>query len=258
MSYFGEMPNRMLRLAGLVLLAAVALCGCSGLANFDVPETPSAETAPELYTPTPAVDSEYRFAPGDKLRIVSYYDEQLNQSVTVRPDGRISLLLLDDIKVAGMTPEQLDDIVTAGYSRVVKSPEITVVVDQTANREIYLGGEVQVQSSQELTGPRTVTQAVTMAGGFLPTANPEEVLILRKQADGQFKTFKHNVVAVLNNQIPDVYLQRNDIVYVPKSKIADVDLWVEQYINQVIPRAILVTFQYGKLKTNQGSLTVKQ
>ena len=245
----------MLMVKELVLVAAFStLAACSGLVKFDVPDVPDLETAPELYAP--AVDDEYRFSPGDKLRIVSYYDKQLNQELVVRPDGRISLLLLDEIKVLGMTPSELDRLVSEGYSQVVESPEITVVVDESADRTIYLGGEIQLQSSQNMTTPRTVVQAVTMAGGLLPTANAEQVLIMRRQPDGQFKTYKHNLVRVFNNELPDVYLQRNDIVFVPKTRISDIDLWVEQYINQIIPSAVLVSYQYSKVKTSGSDIQI--
>jgi protein involved in polysaccharide export with SLBB domain len=236
----------MIRVFIIIVLAAL-LPGC--VSNYPVPEVPDKQAAPHLYVPV--VENEYRFQVGDSLSIRSYFDPQLNQDVFVRPDGRISLLLLGDVFVVGMTPSDLDKKVTQAYRRVVDSPEITVVLKETSNSSVYLGGEVKEPSVQPLRGQLTLLQSVTLAGGFLPTANLNQVLLLRKQPDGSFKTFKLDAEKVLTNKVPDIYLQRYDIVYIPKSTIANVDLFVEQYINRIIPSSI--RFTYGWIESKDDS-----
>ncbi len=92
---------------GMVAAAVLPLLGCVTYPTELVPATPSAETAPDLYHP--ALESEYLIEAGDNLLIQSYYDPLLKQTATVRPDGRISLLLVGDIQAAGKTPSELHD-----------------------------------------------------------------------------------------------------------------------------------------------------
>jgi polysaccharide export outer membrane protein len=103
-------------------------------------------------------------------------------------------------------------------------------------------------------------QGITQAGGFLNTANKEQVLIVR-QIDGQhYRTLQANAKLALRNEAPEIYLRRHDIVYVPKTAIANADLFVEQYINQLVPRAVntVFGFQYslGGAVINGGGTTV--
>ena len=236
----------------LITALTVALSGCNNLLiNPDVSPAPAKDEAPGIYIPP--VESEYRIQVGDRLAIASYYDPNLNQEVMVRPDGRISLLVMGDVDVAGITPTELDKIVTDAYGRVVDSPEITVIVKETANSGVYIGGEVRNQALQPLRGNMTAIQAITSAGGFLTTANRKQVLILRQQRDGQFQTYQMNMERVLLGEIPDVYLQRTDVIYVPKSTIANINQFVEQYINQIIPRSVQFTFAYQRIRTDQDS-----
>lgn len=234
----------------LVMLVVVSLfAGCAS--DSSVPEIAGKEALPSLYVPV--VESEYRFQVGDSLAIRSYYDPQLNQEVFVRPDGCISLLFMGDVNVVGMTPSKLDEIVTDAYRGIVQSPEVTVVLKETSGSSVYLGGEVKHPSVQPLRGQLTLLQSIALAGGFLSSANLNQVLLMRKQTDGSFKTYKLNVEEVLESNTPDLYLQRYDIVYVPKSTIANVNQFVDQYINKIIPTS--VRFTYGWVE-NRGNSEV--
>lgn len=236
------------------VIFVVLLSGCAVLDSSIVPVAPLSNIAPKLYAPP--IESEYLIQVGDRLGIASYYDPQLNQDITVRPDGRISLLLMGDVFVAGMTPTELDIQVTNAYKRVVDSPEVTVVVKEVNSMSIYLGGEVKNPATQALRGPLTVVQAITSAGGFLTSANTKEVIVLRKQLDGQFVAYKHNIGRVLTSEIPDIYLQRNDIIYVPKTTIANVGEFVDQFVNKLIPKSVL--FNYGWVENRNATVQVVQ
>ena len=231
-----------LLLPALVLL----LSGCAGkLTNAEVPDAHESGT-PELLAPQ--IQPEYTIRVVDRLAIRSFYEPELNQEVVVRPDGRISLLLMGDVFVANMTPSNLEETIITAYRRVIESPDVTVIVKQSAGMSVFLGGEVRNPSLQPMDGSLTVVQSITTAGGLLPTANANQVLILRRQADGQFKTFKLDMERVLVNEIPDVYLQPKDVVYVPSTRIANVNKFVDQYINQIIPDVVRVNFTW--LNTN--------
>ena len=223
----------------------------SGCGPSLVPALPDRASAPEFYAPT--LEGEYRVQIGDGLALRSYYDPQLSQEVVVRPDGRVSLLLLGDRRVVGRTLRELDAEFTADYRELVPSADITISLSQASGMSVYLGGEVRLPSQQPLHGSLTILQAITMAGGFLDTAQKTQVLLLRKQADGNFRVYELDVEKILAYEAPEVYLNRYDIVYVPKSKIAEANLYVEQYINRMVPRAILVNFGWIR---QSGNLSV--
>ena len=226
------------RLVG-VAAVCLGLGGCVTV-NYPVPEIPLPTQDAAFYAPP--LENDYRIQVGDHLAIRSYFEKQMNQEVVVRPDGCISLLLMGDVRVSGVTPNQLADMITDNYRKVAENPDITVVITKTAAQSVYVGGDLQHPSMQPMDGPLTMTQAITMVGGFLPSANKNQVLLLRHQEDGHFAVFKVDIEKVLSNEIPDVYLQRQDVVYVPKSLIGNINEFVLLYINNIIPHSVSVTY----------------
>ena len=178
---------------------------------------------------------EYRIESGDKLEIKFYYNPDLNEEVTVRPDGRIALQLIDEVQVAGHTPAQLDELLTSRYAGELKRPEITVLVRTFTSHRIYVGGEVNQEGMLDLSARMTTLQAVINAGGFRETAMPEGVIVIRKGIDNRPVA----ILANLNNTLhgdpafSNIQLQPQDIVYVPKSSIARANKWVDQYVRQL-------------------------
>jgi len=239
---------------GLVALLAVSLsvvvAGCANTSA--IPKIPLAADAPEYYAPT--LEPDYRIQVGDLLAIRSYYDSQLNQDVAVRVDGKISLLLLGDVDAVGKTLAELQTAIVDGYGAKLDAPEVTVVLARSAGMAVYLGGEVRVPSMQAMEGPLTLLQAISLSGGFLPSASTRQVLLLRHTPEGEFQVFQVDASAILANNSPDVYLRRHDIVFVPRSVIANIDKFVDQYINQVIPHAVLTTFGLQWQRTS-GSIS---
>ncbi len=239
----------------LSLLSALILAGCNSLPLEAVPNAALKDIVPaSLYSPP--LETQYNIQIGDRIILASYYYPLLNQEVLVRPDGRISLLLMDDVYVRGITPSKLDEMITQAYSQEIESPDVTVVIKESASSSIYVGGEVRHEAAQNVRGPITITQAITSAGGFLSTANKKQVLLLRKQEDGQFITYQLDTDLILLNQAPSIYLQRTDVVYVPKSQIANIGQFVDQYINNIIPEAVRFNYSYTDLKTKNGTTTV--
>jgi polysaccharide export outer membrane protein len=212
------------------------------------------QAATGLYTPT--LESEYQIGVGDALLVQSYYESNLRQSVTVGPDGRISLILLGSMDVVGKTAGALAAELTSAYGAQLNHPDITVVVSQIANSSIYVSGEVKTPSMQPVSGVKTVLQAITTSGGFLASANKEQVIILRRKPDGSVLAFVENATNVLSNKASDIFLKRHDIVYVPKTPIAKADEFVDQYINQIIPRSVLMNFGYTLLDPVGGTTAI--
>ncbi|MGA2516634.1 MAG: polysaccharide biosynthesis/export family protein [Thermodesulfobacteriota bacterium] len=195
---------------------------------------------------SPYMEQEYRIQIGDGLDIKFFYNPELNELVTVRPDGRISLQLVHEIKVAGLTPSELTDSLTQKYAPELKKPEITVIVRSFGAHKIYVDGEVNKSGMFPLMGLMTVMQAISQAGGVKDTARTKEVVIIRHGADNRRLALQVNVQKVLDgtDMSQDIALKPFDIVYVPRSSIANVDIWVDQYVRKILPVNITTGFGY--------------
>lgn len=240
--------HRVLRLAAAVLLAALAACASQ---QYPAPALPGPAEAPAFYAPQ--LDGEYRLQAGDTIAVRSYYDAQLNQEVLVRPDGRVTLLLLGEVVAAGLTPEELAKKVRDPYLRLVGKTDITVAVVRSAGMNVYLSGEVRTPAIQPLDGSLTLLQAIARAGGTLASANTGNVLLIRNRPDGTLLVGKVDVERILRNEAPDVYLQRKDVVYVPKSEIAQAGQFVDQYVNAIVPRFVQLQLNWASTRiTNRN------
>jgi len=185
----------------------------------------------------PAPPAPYKIQLGDTLQVRFYRNPELNQDVIVRPDGYISLPFVDDVMAAGKTPMEVDDELTHRYKGELAVPDVTVIVSAFGGRRIYVGGEVGSEGVYELAGNETIYQAIDQAGGFLDTAHRKQVILIRRDAGGNPVGHSLNLREVEYGNTPelDVPLEPYDVVYVPKSKVANVNLFVRQYITQMLP-----------------------
>ena len=167
--------------------------------------------------PAPGVSNEeYHLGPGDKLRIEVYKDEQLSQSVQVRPDGKITLPLIGDLIAASHTPIELRDTITASLKEYITNPTVTVIVVEALASQVYVMGEVTNPGTMQLHGPTTILQALAMAGGFKEFANTKDVKVLRPKAGSDsIETIKFNYKDVINGDAKPFYLRSGDTVVVP-------------------------------------------
>jgi polysaccharide export outer membrane protein len=188
--------------------------------------------------PLPPLAEEYRIQPGDQLDIKFFYNPTLNEQITVRPDGLISLQLIKSMVAAGLTPEQLTDRLKKEYSAQLKEPEIVVIVRSFAAQRVFVDGEVAKPGLVPLTGPTTVLQAISQAGGMLYTGKATEVLVVRRGTENQPITMVLDLEKVRDGTDlkQDIYMKPFDIVYIPKTAISNVNLWIEQYLTRMVPR----------------------
>jgi protein involved in polysaccharide export with SLBB domain len=195
----------------------------------------------------------YIIQPGDQLDIKFFYNPELNESVTVRPDGKISLQLVDEVQTAGLQPAELDEMLTRQYSQELKKPEVTVIVKSFTGQRIYVGGEVNQQREMTLPAGMTILQAVFQAGGFMETASPENTILIRQGPNKEPIPIRIDLKDALYSKGDgaNLVLKPNDIVYVPKSAIAEANKWVNQYIEKLIlfrGFSAGVTYQINKFK----------
>jgi polysaccharide export outer membrane protein len=223
------MAIRLLILSLIMLSAA-----CSPSVVVESP-TPVGAPGTEVGLVGPALSEEYVIQPGDRIEIKFFYNSEMNDFMTVRPDGRISLELIGEVMAAGRTPLGLKTFLTEKYAKELKNPEVTVIVRSFGSR-IYVDGEVKKPGEFELLRPLTVMQAISRAEGLTEKAW-KEALVIRRIKGKEPLVMKLDLNEVLTGKdfSQDVGLVAFDIVYVPRSPIADVNLWVHQYIRANIP-----------------------
>lgn len=164
-------------------------------------------------TPPP----DYVIGPEDVLAVLFWREKDLSvEQVVVRPDGMITLPLLNDIQAAGLTPEELRDSLAKAASRFVEDPNATVVVRQINSRKVFVTGQVGRPGAYPLLGPTTVLQAIAQAGGLLEYAKANDILVMR-QVKGRTQTFKFRYKDVTRGKHleQNIELKPGDTVVVP-------------------------------------------
>jgi protein involved in polysaccharide export with SLBB domain len=228
----------------LVLLGAGLLAGCS-------------RTSGTVTSAWPAVPPERGLVlgPGDVVEVKFRYNPELNESQTVRPDGRISLQVVDEVDVAGLTPKELDAKLTKLYEKDLVQPELTVFLRTSNQQRVYVGGEVTKPGVVAMPGKMTALEAVIEAGGFNNlTAKSAQTIVIR-HADGKRYARLVDLKSPLRLAASDAfYLAPGDVVFVPRTKISKVDQFVDQYINQIIPQVAKEVVLYYAI---QGSNSKK-
>lgn len=227
-----------------VILLMLFLFLVSGCSSNGKPRKADVQPIP----PEPQNLPEYRIQPGDELTIKFFYNAGLNDTVKVRPDGKISLQLIDDVQAAGLTPAELDRFLTENYSRDLKDPVITVIVRSFAGQQVFVAGEVEKQGLIALTAGMTALAAVINAGGFKESAKAEASLIIRRGKGNRPFPIRVDLEKAFqgSNAGADPQLRPFDIVYVPKSWIGKANVFVDQYIrNLLMFRGFDVGLWYG-------------
>jgi protein involved in polysaccharide export with SLBB domain len=180
--------------------------------------------------------AEYRIAAGDELDIVVPLNPEFNVRTFVRPDGKISLELVDEITAEGLTTAELTEHLRNAYSTELRDPDISVNVVSMAAR-IYVDGHVARPGEYPWTRQVTAMQAVSLAGGLRETASGESLLVVRRGPGGEQRAFQIDLEEVASGKAEgrDLFLEPYDTVYVPSSRVADVNKWMDQYIRKNIP-----------------------
>ena len=169
-------------------------------------------TVPEAI-PTPP---DYVIGPDDTLVVVFWREKEMSSDVVVRPDGKISLPLLNDVHAAGLTPEQLRLHLTEAAAKFIEEPTVTVVVKQINSRKVFLTGNVAKPGVYALSAPTTVLQLLATAGGVSEFAKSKDIRIMRTE-NGRAVSYKFNYREVIGgkNLKQDIHLKPGDTVIVP-------------------------------------------
>jgi len=219
----------------LILVCGCALAACGPLLKKATPMTEVQQDDQQR------ASGLYLIARGDEVDIVHLVDTDYNAVVSVKPDGKISVPGLPvEVMAAGRTTKDVVMDLADLYRKYafIKEPNFSLIVRNFASQQIFIGGEVQHPGYLELpSGDRSVFQVLMAAGGMLPTARTNEVIIVRNSVAGKPMTFSVNIDKIVSGEDPsqNVTVHPLDTIFVPRSDIADADIWVDQYIRQMLP-----------------------
>lgn len=179
----------------------------------------------------------YRIEPGDTLQIRYTFHPEMNQETIVLPDGKIAAHLTGEVPVSGMTTRELEKFLAERTSDQLRDPEIIISVTKFAEKTVYIGGEVEKPGTIPYRKGLSPLQAVIAAGGFRTSAQTDSVILVRAPGpDEKFISRKLNLTEVIANGVKEpIYLAPHDVIYVPRTSIAEADLWVKQHITDLLP-----------------------
>ena len=203
----------------LILAGAILLAGPATVLHAQ-PQNPAPDAAkpiaPAASSPVAPNDPDYKIGPQDVLTITVWKEPDVSREVPVRPDGKISLPLLNDVDAAGLTPMQLASSLTESLKKFISSPQVTVIVKEINSRRVYVIGEVVRAGTFPLLPKMTVLQIVSSCGGFTQFANPKKIYVLRTK-DGKQTKIPFNYKEVVSGKNPEqnIELQPGDTVVVP-------------------------------------------
>jgi polysaccharide export outer membrane protein len=203
---------------GIVALVAFMATGVPAAQGQTAPrqgQTPATTTEP---TPAPGIapPADYVIGPEDVLEVVFWREKDLSGQVMVRPDGMVSLPLLNDVQAAGLTPEEFRQKILEAAGRYVENPSAAVIVRTINSRKVYVTGEIGKPGAIPLGGPLTVSQLLALAGGPKEYADTKNIAIVRL-VNGKPMRFKFNMkdFAKGKNPAQDILLKPGDTVIVP-------------------------------------------
>lgn len=231
------------------LIALVAVVIMAGTISGCVTTPPPSESFPAAAEPKVVLE------PGDVLQVKFLYWPELNEEKqSIRPDGKISLQLVGDVQAQGKTPDELRSDLLNVYQDKLIEPEISVVVNALDSHRVYVSGEVQNPGLVMINGRLTALEAIMQAGGFLKESAKKRTVVVVRQRDGkQFSTTLDLRKALEETESDPFLLEPYDIVFVPPTNIDQVDQFVEQYVNKIVPRSVHWGFTYDLNQPNYSN-----
>jgi len=248
----GRTPTAILR--GVAAIAgAAALAACTSTSQMPPAPPVPVETGYIANLPP------YRIQVGDVLEVRLLLNPELNEEVTVRPDGHISTTVVPDAVAYGRTVTELSTALRQGYEKDLRNPRVSIVVKSFAPTRIYVAGEVTTPGEFITVGPAlSLSQAIARAGGTKLTSDDASIFIIRRGQEDKpmFLSTSYASLKRAKDASADIRLAPYDVVYVPKTGIAEVYAWYNQYIQQFANPT--VGFSYLLNGSGAGGATIIQ
>jgi protein involved in polysaccharide export with SLBB domain len=216
----------------IMALFSTSACGTSinvqPIARADIPLLTAVGNFPH---------EQYLIVPDDAIQIRYVFHPEMNQEVVVQPDGKITVGLVGQVTAAGMTTAMLERLLIEKTSEQLRNPEVAVNIIRFAERTVYIGGEVGKPGILRYRQGLTPLQAIIASGGFLESARADSVVLIRTgDSGGEFVSRKLNLIESVANSVKEpLFLAPHDVIYVPKTSIAEANLWVKQHITDLLP-----------------------
>lgn len=179
----------------------------------------------------------YRYGYGDLLEVKFLLTPEMDEETLVGPDGYISLRAAGRVQALDRTEADLKLEIEEKSRRILRYPDVTILTKEAASWRVYVGGSVKNPGTYRINGPTGLLEVVVMAGGFDPQARFGEVVLIRRNKNDRpmLRTVDLQTFIDTGTTGGDVPLVAGDIVYVPRSRISEVNLWIDQFIEQVVP-----------------------
>ena len=244
------MPSPALRRPLIVILAvggALAMSGCQSASTepFTPRLRPTAGFPNIGYATWNDDEPDYRFYPGDQIELRVPSAPELNKTLVVQPDGRVSAPLIGPIMVADRSTQQVEDSLSQAYASQLIRPQVEVSLTAATPLKVFVGGEVDKPGVYDMPGPIDTLQAVIEAGGFKATAQRSTVVLIRRGAGGEamMRVVDLRRGASDPSQMDVAPLRRFDVIYVPRTSVAEVGIWMQQ-----LRDALPIQFSYAVYK----------
>lgn len=244
--------------SGLSVVAALACASLAGacavpqvtmptfsMGSVTMPDPPAMFGLPPERTPFAGIpfstwqeaEPGYRFYPGDVVDVTLPTAPELNRSVTVQPDGRITLPYINPVMAADRTVPELQYVLSQAYSATLTRPQVEVSLKTSTPLKMFVGGEVDKPGVYDMPGDVSALQAVIMAGGLRATAKSQQAVLIRRGFNDQpmMRTIDLRRATFAPGTTDAVAMRRGDILIVPRTTIASWDIFVQQYLRDGIP-----------------------
>jgi polysaccharide export outer membrane protein len=174
--------------------------------------------SPPPVDPDPMDRSSYVIGVDDIIGITVWKNEELSVSAPVRPDGKISVPLVDDVQAEGLEAMELKEVLTRELSEFITAPDVTVIVLEMHSRSVTVNGAVANNGRIPITSDLRVLEAIAIMGGFAPFANKSNIRIVRRQPDGSETEYRFNYNAYIKGRAPgtNIVLRNGDAIIVPE------------------------------------------
>lgn len=206
-----------IRIPTALVIATYLTVGIAGVRAQNSASQPAQAASPAQATPS-VVDNDpaYKIGPQDVLRVDVWKEPEISRTVPVRPDGKVTLPLLNDVQASGLTPVQLATKIAEGLKKYITNPQVTVGVTEINSRRIFVTGEVTRPGAFSLLPNMTVLQALSSSGGFTQFARLKNIYILRME-DGKQVKHPFNYKEAVSGKHPEqnIILEGGDVIVVP-------------------------------------------
>lgn len=206
-----------IRISTGLVIAAYLTVGIGAVRAQNSSSQPAQSSAPaQAISSVVDVDPAYKIGPQDVLRVDVWKEPEISRTLPVRPDGKVSLPLLNDVQAAGLTPVQLASKIADGLKKYITNPQVTVGVTEINSRRIFVTGEVTKPGAFSLLPNMTVLQALSSSGGFTQFARLKNIYILRTE-DGKQVKHPFNYKEAVSGKHPEqnIILEGGDVIVVP-------------------------------------------